>query len=205
MSIFTSSTRLTATKARVLNSALQLFVEKGFFNTSIPDLVTHSGVSTGSIYHSFKDKQHLAESLLAELIILIENQQQTILDQHQSCWDQYYHLCKWLLETAESEPQVMQFVIKAQHQEFMPDSTPICSSKPFMTLRDVVQKGMDQGELESMDLMVAASIAFGGVLRLIQLRLDGLVNDPLPTYLDLLTQHSWKALCQPNLNEEENV
>ena len=44
------------------------FVKKGFFNTSIPDLVEDSGVSTGSIYHAFKDKQSIAESLMETLL-----------------------------------------------------------------------------------------------------------------------------------------
>ena len=202
MGIFKPSDKLSETKAKILNSALHLFVEKGFFNTSIPDLVKHSGVSTGSIYHSFKDKQNLAEMLLQELVELIENQQNRILDQHQDIWSQYYYLCKWLLEVTEAEPQLMQFVIKAQHQEFMPDSPPICSAKPFLTLRGVIQKGMECGEIKQMDLMVAASIAFGGVLRLIQLRLDGLISEPLPNHLEDITHNSWQAICQTKTKRE---
>lgn len=182
------------TKSKVLNSALILFVEKGFFNTSIADLVKHSGVSTGSIYHCFKDKQQLAESLMTELIRYIESNQHDILSNYTSSWERFYHLSKWLLETAETNPAMMQFILKAQHQEFMPNYPPICSSQPFLNLREVIHQAIEEKEIREIDLMLAASISFGGILRLVQLRLDGLVEKPLPTYLEEITQTSWSAL-----------
>lgn len=182
------------TRDKIMQSALYLFVEKGFFNTSIPDLVKHSGVSNGSIYHQFKDKQQLAEQLMDELIIYIEKEQSVIFANHHQSWDRYYQLSKWLLDAAESNPHMMQFILKAQHQEFLPKRPPICSSQPFLNLRDVIQKAMKKGDIKQMDVMVAASIAFGGTLRLIQLGLDGLLDKSLPSYLDEITQTGWAAI-----------
>ncbi len=192
---FLHSSELSNVKLKVLNSALQLFVEKGFFNTSIPDLVRHSGVSTGSIYHSFKDKQSIAELLMHTLLQQVEVEQQQILQQYQSSWDRFYQLSKWMMDTAEHHPHAMQFILNARHKEFMPDTPPICSAKPFMTLRDVIQQGMDEGVLQRMDVMVAAASCYGGVLRLIQLGLDGLLEQPLPSYLDEITQTCWHSIA----------
>jgi len=45
-----------------------LFVEKGYFNTSIGDLVTRSGVGTrGAFYHHFKDKAELFRAVFEEV------------------------------------------------------------------------------------------------------------------------------------------
>lgn len=197
---FLANQQLSQVKLKILNSALELFVEKGFFNTSIPDLVKHSGVSTGSIYHSFKDKQAIAEALTQTLLEQIEAQQNQILNQYESSWDRFYHLCKWMMDTAETYPHVMQFILTARHKEFMPDSLPICSAQPFMTLRDVIQQGMQRGELKNMDLMVAASSSYGGVLRLIQLSLDGLLEQPLHLYLNDITKTCWHSIA---INKKE--
>ncbi|MDG6773410.1 TetR/AcrR family transcriptional regulator [Thiomicrorhabdus sp. ZW0627] len=183
------------TVLKVLNSALVLFVDKGFFNTSIPDLVKHSGVSTGSIYHGFKDKQAIAETLMTTLLMQIESEQQEILDRHTTCWERYYALSKWMIATAEQHPHVMQFVLTARHKEFMPELKPVCSSQPFMTLRNVIQQGMEEGVIRQMDLMVAAASSYGGVLRLIQLGLDGMLEKPLNSYLDEITQACWKSIA----------
>lgn len=194
MNSFLTVSKKMKTRDKILRSALILFVEKGFFNTSISDLVKFSGVSSGSIYHSFKDKQDLAETLIEELIAYIEHEQQNILAQYTTTWDRYYQLSKSILESAENNPQMMQFILRAQHQEFMPEHPPICSSKPFMTLRDVINQGIEEGELREMDIMLAASLAFGGILRIVQLKLDGLVEKPLTDYLEEITQTSWLAL-----------
>lgn len=191
---------LSQVKCKVLNSALLLFVEQGFFKTSIPDLVKHSGVSTGSIYHSFKDKQDIAESLMLALLEQIEQEQSVLLNRHKTSWDRFYALSGWLMQMAQDYPQVSQFVLHARHKEFMPTLLPICSSQPFMTLRSIIQQGMDEGVLEPIDIMVAASCAYGGVLRLIQLSLDNMLERPLMSYLDEITHSSWRSVAveRPN-------
>ncbi|BBX03777.1 TetR family transcriptional regulator [Mycolicibacterium moriokaense] len=56
------------TRRDLLDAGRKLFVEKGFFNTSIGDLVTTSGVGTrGAFYHHFKDKAELFRAVFAEV------------------------------------------------------------------------------------------------------------------------------------------
>lgn len=52
----------------VLHSALELFTHEGYFNTSMRDITRESRVSTGSIYHYFKDKEGLAVALYQNLL-----------------------------------------------------------------------------------------------------------------------------------------
>jgi len=194
--MYINTHHLSQTKLAIINSALSLFVTKGYFNTSIPDLVEHSGVSTGSIYHAFKDKKAIAESLMTTLLEQIEREQQDILANNPSSWSRFYALSEWMINTADQHPQVMQFILNAQHKEFMPELPPICSSKPFLTLRKVIQQGMDDNCLLEMDLMVAASSSFGGVMRLIQLGLDNMLEKPLPSYLDTITKTCWRSIAR---------
>ncbi len=102
MANFFDASDISASKKRILQSALTLFVEKGFFNTSIPDLVEHSGVSTGSIYHAFKDKEALATELMHHLLATIEAEQADILARHQTVKARYFALVEWMLRFAEA-------------------------------------------------------------------------------------------------------
>ncbi|MBN2866835.1 MAG: TetR/AcrR family transcriptional regulator [Thiotrichales bacterium] len=189
-------------KKKILNSALILFVEKGFFNTSIPDLVVHSGVSTGSIYHAFKDKQKIAEALMQQLLLQIEAEQNAILEKQLAAKPRFYALCAWLMQTAQDYPHVMRFILNARHKEFMPELAPICSSQPFMTLRNVIQQGMEEGSVRKMDLMVAAASSYGGVLRLIQLGLDQMLERPIISYFDEITECCWHSIAASNSQAE---
>ncbi len=44
---------------KILQSAVQLFLEEGFEATSVNDICKHAGVSKGSFYHYFETKQVL--------------------------------------------------------------------------------------------------------------------------------------------------
>lgn len=48
---------------KILMSALEAFTEKGIFETTMSDIRRISGASTGSVYHHFNGKQHIAFEL----------------------------------------------------------------------------------------------------------------------------------------------
>ena len=54
-------------RSRVLDSARQLFIEKGYAQTTIRELSVLSGVSSGSIYHFFSDKEGVFLHLTLEI------------------------------------------------------------------------------------------------------------------------------------------
>ena len=62
----------------VMQAAIHLFTKQGYFNTSVPDIVRESGVSTGSIYHHFGDKEGIAKTLFKMLVARMENAFNTI-------------------------------------------------------------------------------------------------------------------------------
>ncbi len=56
------------TRRDLVDAGRALFVEQGFFNTSIGDLVTRSGVGTrGAFYHHFNDKAELFRAVFEEV------------------------------------------------------------------------------------------------------------------------------------------
>lgn len=56
------------TRRDLIEAGRELFVEHGFFNTSIGDLVAESGVGTrGAFYHHFKDKAELFRAVFEDV------------------------------------------------------------------------------------------------------------------------------------------
>ncbi|NMC26943.1 MAG: TetR/AcrR family transcriptional regulator [Syntrophomonadaceae bacterium] len=59
-------------RQRLLECALDLFIEKGYFNTSIRDIIERSSYGTGTFYNYFADREDILKALLevfAEQII----------------------------------------------------------------------------------------------------------------------------------------
>jgi len=51
-------------REKLLNCALDLFIDKGYFNTSIRDIIVASGFGTGTFYNYFIDKEDVLKALL---------------------------------------------------------------------------------------------------------------------------------------------
>ena len=191
----THRARATPATEQVLGAALNLFTEQGYFNTSIPDIVRASSVSTGSIYHHFRDKEGIARSLYDALVERMESRFSEIEATYATAQDRCRAVIALLFELTEQEPAVMRFMLFSRHREFIPDQKPVCSSRPFVQMREMVAAGMKSGEVREMTPVVAASAVFGGALRLIQLRLDGILDAPLPAYLDEIWQCAWRSVA----------
>ena len=52
------------TVEKILDTAQQLFLEKGYDNTTIQDIVDHlGGLSKGAVYHHFKSKEEIIDAV----------------------------------------------------------------------------------------------------------------------------------------------
>ncbi|PUB89993.1 MAG: TetR family transcriptional regulator, partial [gamma proteobacterium symbiont of Ctena orbiculata] len=106
-----------------------------------------------------------------------------------------------LFEYTETKRNIIAYVLHAKHQEFLPDEPPICSSTPFKTMRNIVQQGIESGEIREGDPWVIASSVFGGAIRLIHLRLDGVLKEPLPKLYDELIDCMWQGVTPAAIQE----
>lgn len=60
---------------RILDAAMDLFLEKGYDNTTIQDIVDALGdLSKGAIYHHFKSKEEIIEAVIPRLYDSSDNQ-----------------------------------------------------------------------------------------------------------------------------------
>lgn len=180
---------------KVLATALTLFTNKGYFNTSMRDITRESNVSTGSIYHYFRDKEGVASALYQELIDRMRGEFEAIMHRHDSAHDQCRAVVELLFRITATEPDVMTFMLYIKHREFLPSERPVCSSEPFELMRKMVLHGMERGEIEPRDVLVASTCLFGGPIRMITSALDGILEKPLQDYLDEVWRCSWRAVA----------
>lgn len=187
---------------KVMTAALDLFVERGYHNVSIHDVQKQAGVSIGSIYNHFGGKEGVAKGLYDHLVLELEG----VLDQVQATESSPQRQCRELIVRlfafTESHRNIMAFVFNARHREILEGTTSICSSTPFERMRDIVARAMEQGEFRQMHPMVAASVVFGGAIRMVQLRLDGLIDEPLPSVQDELIASVWRAM---SIDSQDNA
>ncbi len=58
--------RSERSRTAILDAALELFSHRGYGATSMRDIAGKAGVSTGSVYHHFRDKESIFQALLEQ-------------------------------------------------------------------------------------------------------------------------------------------
>jgi TetR/AcrR family transcriptional regulator, repressor of fatR-cypB operon len=186
---------------RIMTSALDLFVERGFHNVSVHDVQRRANVSIGSIYNHFGSKEGLAKSLYYHLVKEFEEMVEDIIEADLSIRERCNRLIWQLLEYTETRRNIVAFMLHAKHREFLPDEPPVCSATPFKAMRNIVQQGIETGEIRDGDPWVVAATVFGGAIRLIHLRLDGVIKQPVTQFYDELIDCTWQGIT-PELQTE---
>lgn len=189
-----SKLRGEALKQSVLDTALKLFSEKGYFNTSVHDIRLAAGVSIGAIYHHFSNKEALAHALYESLLQQMDLAVANACEDEKGCRAKCEAIIEVLFSLTVEKPMSMQFILLAQHREYLPEESPICSSSPFQTMKKVVVEGMNRGEIREMDHWVAATAMFGAALRMMNLQLDGVLDRPLMNYCPEIVDCAWRGL-----------
>ncbi len=182
---------------RILTAALELFVNRGYHNVSVHDVQKQANVSIGSIYKHFGGKEGIARALYDRLLVEMNQVVDSVIAQNSSIVEKCNRIIQLWFEYSESHSSIIAFMLHAKHTEFITDKPPICSAEPFRKIRDLVQLGMDTGEIQKCDCLIAASVIFGGAYRLISLRLDGLLSAPLTSYYDELIEATWGSMKAP--------
>ncbi len=181
---------------RILTAALDLFVENGYHNVSVHEVQKRAQVSIGSIYNHFGGKEGIAhalyEHLLNELDELIDGVVTTVASPSAQCRE----IIRQLFEHTETHRNIIAFLFHAKHTEFLREETLICDARPFVRIRSIVADAMEKGEFKKTDPWVATSAMFGGAIRMIQLRLDGLLDKPLPEYFEAVIEAAWSGVAE---------
>lgn len=59
-------TRGVATRQKIIDSAVDLFAERGYLHTGLTDITGHAQITTGAFYHHFESKEAVAVAINAQ-------------------------------------------------------------------------------------------------------------------------------------------
>ncbi|MGK0270093.1 MAG: AcrR family transcriptional regulator [Cocleimonas sp.] len=183
---------------RILTAALNLFVANGYHKVSVHHIQKPANVSIGSIYNHFSGKDGIAKSLYYHIIKEIDELVDDVVSEYDSPLKQIEVIIRQLFDHTESHSNIIASAFHAKHPEFLHEEDLICKTAPFIKIKDIVEAAMDQDEIRRTNTWVATSTIFGGMIRMIQLRLDGVIEEPLSEYYSMLIDTVLGGLQKPN-------
>lgn len=181
----------------ILLAALKLFAEKGYFNASLSDIKDKAGVKTTSgIYQHFKNKQEIAAKLHADILDNLSCSIDDIRRRNRKASEQLREVVDLLFGLADAAPEVVQFMLLANVNEFVPDPKPPFETAPFDKLIKILQAGIKAGEIRNIDPMQAYAQFFGVVIQTLRMALAGELAKKPEAYRAETWTTAWNAIAK---------
>ncbi|MDX1594093.1 MAG: TetR/AcrR family transcriptional regulator [Gammaproteobacteria bacterium] len=190
---------------RILTAALDLYVSQGFHNVSVHDVQKKAKVSIGSIYNHFGGKEGIARALYDHLLNEMNEMIDLVLEEYDTAVDRCNRIIELLFEYTETKTNIISYVLHAKHGEFISNQPPICCAEPFRKMRAIVQQGIDRGDIRGCNSWIACSAIFGPAIRMIHLRLDGVMDAYLPDLYEETVVAVWRGMASEKSDASPNL
>ena len=185
-----TTVKKAVTQDEILLASLKLFSEKGYFNTSLTDIKDAVGIKTTSgIYQHFKNKQAIAEALFENILDSLSISIDDIRRRNRKASEQLREIVDLLFNLTDEAPEVVQFLLFVNIKEIVPEGKPLLETAPFSKIQRVIQNGINDGEIRSIDPLLAYSYLFGIIRHTLSLVLSG----DLPKIADSYQSQAWLA------------
>ncbi len=184
-------------RREILDAALACFAARGYGATTMADIRKRAGASTGSIYHHFKSKEHLAAQLYLEGVRSSQEHGLGSLLAVQRTEDGIRALVESYLSWVQDNPQLAAFLFAMRHADFM---EPVESELDRMnrttieTATEWFRARIQSEELPDLSPDVLRAILYGPAAHFARRYLAGDADVDLRTAKRQLADAAWHAL-----------
>lgn len=193
--------RKEARPSELLEAALSLFVEKGFAATRLEDVAARAGVSKGTLYLYYENKDALFKAVIQEGIVPVIAENEAIAARHSGCSFDLLELLleNWWTKIGQTAFAGIPKLMVAEARNF-PELASFYYENVISRGRALVgsalRRGMESGEFRSMDVETTVDVVIAPILMLLIWRYSmsccqGSESDPqmyLRIHMDLLRQ-----------------
>ena len=155
--------RKDARPQELLAAALDLFVERGYAATRLEDVAARAGVSKGTLYLYFTNKEELFKAVVRENVVPVLGEAEGIVDRHEGhsadlfreialgWWERIGNtklsgITKLMMAEANNFPEVTQFY----YDEVI--------SRGNAMIARMLERGVQRGEFRPMDINNAVNV-----------------------------------------------
>ena len=192
-----STAKKPVTQDEILLASLKLFSEKGYFNTSLTDIKDAVGIKTTSgIYQHFKNKQVIAEVLFGNILDSLSISIDDIRRRNRKSPEQLREVVDLLFKLTDEAPEIVQFLLVVNIKEILPEEKPLLETAPFNKISRVIQNGIKDGEIRSIDPLLAYSYFFGIIKHTLSLVLSGDLPKDANSYQSQVWLSAWGSIAK---------
>jgi TetR/AcrR family fatty acid metabolism transcriptional regulator len=137
-------------KPQIIEAAIKVFAEKGFYNSKVADVAREAGIADGTIYNYFKNKDDLLISLFEMKVEELLQRFKSSLAPVKSASEKlkkFIQLYFQLIEEDQNLAEVLQVELR-QSSKFIKDYHPQKFFDFLNIIGDIIKEGQQSGEFD---------------------------------------------------------
>lgn len=156
----------------ILEAALDLFVERGFYGTAVPEIAERAGVGAGTIYRYFESKEALVNAIYQQEkmrwgAVVVENFPTNVATR-----ELFRILFDRMAKFTVAHPKSFVFMELHHHAAYLDAQSRAIEERMLAMFSSVVVAAQARGELKSGAPRVLMGIVMGGFVGVVRGCLD---------------------------------
>lgn len=181
----------------ILQAALKLFANNGYFNTSLLDIRDAAGLQNlQSIHQHFKTKQLIASALHANIADSLSISIDDIRRRAPKAADQLRGIADLLFTLTDDAPDVMRFILTVKLNDFLPAEQAKQQTPAQMKIVKILDAGIKAGEIRSISPQLAYAYFFGVIDNTLRLVLSGALDKKAEFYQSQAWLTAWNTIAK---------
>lgn len=149
---------------KIMDTALKLFVEKGFHGTSTAEIAKSAGVATGTLFHYFKTKEELINRLYLYSKESMYSQIEGHFEDNESLKENLKSLWLKFIHVGIKEPYKFQFILTFHTSPYITSLTKEQLETQTDSLIEVYKKGIQDKELKEVSFDIIIEYFWGNIV-----------------------------------------
>ena len=149
------------TKDKIVQAAVQLFVEQGVAETTTREIAQSASVAEGSIYRYFPSKDELAWQVFRDYHEALAQALQNSISIEQTLDKQINALINCFFEHADSDWWLFRYYLTSQHTHMHKITNDVLT--PYQVIVGVIEQAINNKQINTDNLEMTAAMAMGAV------------------------------------------
>jgi AcrR family transcriptional regulator len=152
----------------VLQAALELFAERTFGATPVPEIADRAHVGAGTVYRYFAGKEELANVLFRDCKAAMREALRVALSGSGDVREQFRLLWRGLCRFAVEQPRMLRFLELQHHGDYLDPESRAVSAKLFESAERFVREGQRSGAIRAGRPGVLVALVFGAFVGMVK-------------------------------------
>ncbi|MFY9089994.1 TetR/AcrR family transcriptional regulator [Arcobacter aquimarinus] len=185
-------------KNNIIENALKLFAQKGFYNTTIPDIAKAMKMSVGNMYNYFASKEELAKFAIKYSTNILADELREVNNMEISSKEKIYIFVRKYLENVQKSPEVIEYFLRVylSNREVFKQGCEgfLCVGEFVTEVMILLDDGAQKKEFREQEFFPAFGMIMGSLGGFAFLSGENVLDKDLLSYSDAVADNIYRAL-----------